>query len=231
MAGMPGILVFIQCPKVWTQDSTLSLASYVFALGKSPSIKLVTLFCDSSPSLVDKLPRSMSVKIAPRPSKPNKLMDSIFSLCASSDLGVQVLPIDLVLIVPDVNEIILPEAIQCSALAMRTCHYAFLREKLDPSCLTRVEFLEARHWMLGQTQPSSKTYMTKYATLMQDQEDLREEEDYMFETLTVLKKRVIASPLPSLSCPLPLDSGSGLASLPPAVPWKQVNDLIKSVML
>jgi hypothetical protein len=223
---MAGILVFIQCPKVWTEESTLSLASYVFALGKTPSIKLVTLFCDSPPSLVDKLPRSIALKIAPRPPRPTKIFESILSFCASPDVGVNVLPIDLVLVVPELNELIVPEAIQCAALANRGCNYAFLREKLDGS-LTRVEFLDARHWMLGQAQPPGGTLMTKYSVLLQDQDELKEDDGFLFETLAVLKKRGHATPLPSLSCPLPLSAGS----VPPVVPWKQVYELIKSAML
>lgn len=222
---MAGILVFIQCPKVWTEDTTLSLASYVFALGKTPAIKLVTLFCDSPPPLVDKLPRSIPLKIAPRPAKPRNFFDSVLSFCAT-DPGVQVLPIDLVLVVPELNELIVPEAIQCAALANRGCHYAFLREKLD-SGLAKVEFLEARHWMLGLAQPGGKSFMTKYSTLLQDQEELKDDEGIVFETLTVLKKRVNAAPVPSLSCPLPLST----SSVPPVVPWKQVYDLIKNAML
>jgi len=223
---MAGILIFLQCPEVWTEDQTISLASYFFAISKTPSIKLVTLLCDKAPDLVDKLPRSIQVKLVPKLKKPQPLFDYILTLCSSSDfLGVQVLPIDLVLIVPELNELVVPEALQCSALANRACDYAFLREKLDSMALCRVDFLEARHWMLGQVVPLSKSFMTKYSVLKQDKDEFIEDDDTGFDILAVLKKRTFALPIPSLSCSLPLGSGST-----PIVPWKQVYDLIKNAM-
>ena len=223
---MAGILVFLQCPVVWTEDQTLSLASYFFSISKTPAIKLVTLFCDKPPDLVDKLPRSIQVKLVPRPVKPKKFLESILDLCSNSELGVQVLPIDLVLVVPELKELVVPEALQCSALANRACDYAFLREKLDSMALCRVDFLDARHWMLGQVVPPSKSFMSKYSILKQDMEELIEEDDTSFDTLAVLKRRTFALPRPSLTCSLPVGSGGAT----PIVPWKQVYDLIKNAM-
>ena len=226
---MAGILVFLQCPIVWTEDQTLSLASYFFSISKTPSIKLVTLFCDTAPALIDKLPRNIQVKLLPRLVKPQKIFESVLSLCStSSELGVQILPIDLVLIVPELNELVVPEAIQCSALANRACDYAFLREKLDSMTLCKVDFLEARHWMLGQVVSNSKSLMTKLSVLQQDKDEfLDQDDDVTFDTLAILKRRMFALPIPSLTCSLPLGSGGAT----PIVPWKQVYDLIKNAML
>lgn len=206
------LVVCINSPKDLSEDSKVSLASYVFSISKTPGIKAVYVFGDSHP-ILDKVPRS--IRVVPKPT-------SVTFLEAVSETCQELLPTDLVLVVSDLKDLVLPETLQCAALALRKCDYAFLREFL-PQNLIRIEFMDARHWMLGV--PSQTIFMTKCSTFLQDNEEFRlsQSSSLAFDVLAILKHRVLASPVPSLACPLPLTP-----SVPPLVPWKQVHELIKN---
>jgi hypothetical protein len=213
------IVVCLQCPTALNEDNKFSLASYVFSISKTPGIKFVCVFGGASP-ILDKIPRSIRVISKPAPSH---FYQAVVEMCKEEGVSVT----DYVMLIPELKDLLVPEALQSSALALKKCDYAFLRETSTQQ-LTRVEFLDARHWMLGV--PSQKTFMTKFSTLLQDCEDVISltpnpypREDFAFDVLVIIKHRVLASPLPSLACPLPIS-----ASMPPIVPWKQVHDLIKN---
>jgi hypothetical protein len=209
------LVVCLQCPIALSEDNKYSLASYVFSLSKTPGIKFIVVFGVSC-SILDKIPRSLRVIL--KPSSSN-FYEEVVDTCKEENVAVT----DLVMLISDLKDLVVPEAMQCSALALRKCDYAFLRETTTQQ-LIKVEFMDARHWMMGV--PAQKNFMTKFSTLIQDIDDLKglhAQNDFAFDVLTIMKQRILASPLPSLACPLPLS-----IAMPPIVPWKQVHELIKN---
>ena len=211
------LVVCINCPKTLSEHDSISLASYVFSISKTPGIKSVCVYGHSSP-ILDKLPRSLGLIEKPLTSS---FYEAVFDTCKK-----ELLPTDLVLVISQLKDLVLPEALQCAALALRKTDYAFFREFL-PQTMTKVEFIDARHWMLGV--PAQNIFMTRVSTLIQDNEEFRlsktQEMNLSFDVLSILKHRVLASPVPSLSCPLPLSTSD-----PPLVPWKQVQELVKNLI-
>lgn len=205
------IHVFVHSPRNWTEDSKLGLASLILSVSKTPNVKQL-IVGDSPSTLLDKVPRSVSLLIKPRPS-----LKDFYELV--KEMSSSLPPTDFLVIVPELSQMIVPEAVHSAGLALRLCDYVFFTENLDG--LVSVKFAELRHWTLGSS-PSGPAVMTKCSTFLQDQEEFLEES--CFDVLRVLKKRVLASPVPSLACPLPIKVQ------PPIIPWKQVHDAIKSAM-
>lgn len=226
---IPGIHIFLNCPLLWTEESKLSLASYVFALSKTQNIKLVTVFCDmdSLPQL-DKIPRSIRVQTKPRPTKQNNFMKMVVELCTGV-APTEIVPIssDVLLVVQDLHDFVVPESIQACGQSMRSIDYSFLLEKSDASAAIKVQFLDIRHWMIGvQMSYHHSPFMAKCSVFLQDAEDfVQEPTEILFDVLSIMKKRILGCPIPSLSMDL-----RNPKSPPPIVPWKQIHELIKSAI-
>ena len=206
------IHVCMNSPRNWSEESKLSLASFLLSMSKTPMVKQVVVCGEAPPSLLDKIPRSVTLTTKAR-STPVEFYQTIKSLCESMP------PTDLILILPEFSQLVVPEAIQSAALAHRVCDYSFFTENLDG--LVSLKFVDLRHWCIG-ANPKGPAVMTKCSLFLQDFDEFGEE--VCFDILKVLKKRNMACPLPSLACPLPLDIQ------PPIIPWKQVHDMIKSAM-
>jgi hypothetical protein len=85
--------------------------------------------------------------------------------------------------------------------------------------------------MLGAEVQGIKTpFMTKLTVFVQDKDDYNfsnsDSEDILFDVLCVMKKRVLGTPVPSLSMML-----DPKIPPPPVIPWKQIHDLIKNAIL
>jgi hypothetical protein len=230
---MSGMFVFLNCPLVWTEESKFSLASYIFSISKTQGIKLLTIFCDSeSLAILDKVPRSIAVQCKPRPKSIKAFYMDVQEICSSPAPNV-ILPnaSDILFLIPELTDFVVPEALQACAQAMKHCDYAFVREKSGTELLTRIKFIDIRHWMLGaEIQGVSTPFMTKLTVFVQDKDDFSftssDSLDILFDVLCVMKKRTLGTPLPSLSMII-----DPKIPPPPVIPWKQIQDLVKNVLL
>jgi hypothetical protein len=205
------IHVCINSPLLWSDENNLSFASFLLSLSKTPSVKHVHIFGEAPAQFLDKVPRSITLYTKPKCLLKDFYL-SVLEVCKSSVT-------DLVFIIPELSQLVVPETVHSAALAQRVCDYSFLTENTEG--LSSVKFVELRHWTVGAAH-SGPAFMTKCFTFIEDHEEF--ENEFCFDVLKVLKKRLVACPLPSLACPLPLKVQ------PPIIPWKQVHDVIKSAM-
>jgi hypothetical protein len=193
------------------KNAQLALASAILSLSKIPNMARVCAFGKSP--LLEKVPRSVKLDFITGDSFTDAYRKDI--LTDTSDL----------VFVASSKCIIVPEALGCACAAFQNMgiDYAQL-EDVSTSHAVVVAAAALRYWKLPSYSAESQGNFVARGVILRNDLDTFAEYDRPFEILDTVRGRKIGTPLPSLSCTLPLSS-----TAPPMIQWPNIIQMIEQL--
>jgi hypothetical protein len=204
------LVVFLNVNEI--KETSLSFASIIVALCKTPNVSRVNVWGNLAPDLnkyLDRIPRSVNVQVSESSTPFAKVLQ---------DELLKISPQSMVVVVQDFSYLFLPECFASAATGVVSgFHYCQFEEILNDA--PGVVNFAMKYWK-APSYSETLNYTCQASTLVQDLSVFQTYEK-PFEILDILKNRKISTPFPSLAAKLPLQNTQSL------IPWHQVKQMIE----
>ena len=194
------------------KTTQLALASSILALSKIPNVARVCAFGAPVP-LLEKVPRNV---------KLDYMTGVSFEKAYSKDMLTD--KSDLVY-VASTKHALLPEALGCACAAFQALGVDYVQLEDVPSPHAVMVTYAMRFWKLPSYASESRSNFVARRLVFCNDLDTFEDYNWPFDFLDSVRGRKIATPLPSLSCALPL-----AANAPPMIQWPAILQMIEQLI-
>jgi hypothetical protein len=196
---------------VSSKTAQLALASSILALSKIPNVARVCAYGSPVP-LLEKVPRSVKLDF---------MTGETFEKACFKDI--QTDKSDLVY-VASTKHAVLPEALGCACAAFQSLGVDYVQLEDVPSPHAVMVTYAMRFWKLPSYSAEARSNFVARRLVICNDLDTFVDYAAPFDFLDAVRGRKISTPLPSLSCALPLASNA-----PPMIQWPAILQMIEQL--